>query len=165
MKTIPLTRGLFALVDDVDYERVREHSWHAKRARSTIYGQAMVNGRMTSLHRFILANDDAAKIDHISRNGLDCRRANLRGASTAQNAANAKLSSRNTSGFKGVSRRIDSNRWQAIISTSNARKHLGLFLTAEEAARAYDAAARDVFGKFARVNFPLPGEQGCREVA
>ena len=73
-----------------------------------------------------------------------------------------RLPTHNTSGFKGVSFRKDRGKYRAYISINNRIKHLGYYDTPEDAARAYDEAARFYFAEFACVNFPRPGEQGCR---
>lgn len=75
-------------------------------------------------------------------------------------APSQKLSNRNTSGFKGVL--WYQNRWVAQIGADGTCKYLGRYKTADEAARAYDDAAREYFGEFARLNFPNEGERGCR---
>ncbi len=49
----------------------------------------------------------------------------------------------NTSGYKGVSYHKKSQKWQAAIQVDGRKKHLGVFATAEDAGRAYDAAARN----------------------
>lgn len=62
--------------------------------------------------------------------------------------------------YKGV--RLDaSGWWYASIRVNGVRKHLGIWKTPEEAARAYDMAAREVHGDFGRYNFPEPGEQSA----
>ena len=93
-----------------------------------------------------------SRVDHINGNGLDNRRSNLRPASRSQNGANRGAPSNNTSGFKGVTRfRL---KWMAKIQVHGRTIHLGLFATPQEAARAYDTAALEHFGEYARPNFP-----------
>ena len=154
---IPLSRGLVALVDDVDYERVAaEGSWHAHSNGRTVYARRnqWVDGRCitTRLHNFITGLD---YVDHANGNGLDNRRSNLRAASHAQNMGNKRLYRNNTSGFKGVGLHKKSGLWQARLWIDGHLQYFGLHATPEEAARAYDAAALQIFGKFARLNFPL----------
>jgi hypothetical protein len=154
MVEIRLTKGKVAIVDDCDAHLAR-FSWRAQRDRNRWY--ALRTGprpdrKTIYLHREVLGvTDPAIEVDHESGDGLDCRRGNLRRATNAQNQANRPLSRCNTSGFKGVSWRARSRRWRAQIGR---RKHLGCFATLEEAARAYDAAALERYGAFARLNFP-----------
>jgi hypothetical protein len=78
------------------------------------------------------------------------RLANLRLATSSQNAANKKKHSNNTSGFKGVHLRKGTSRWAAAIRVGQKRIHLGFFSTPEQAHAAYAAAAKEHFGEFAR---------------
>lgn len=95
------------------------------------------------------------EIDHKDRNPRNCKRNNLRLCTRSQNAANQGLSKVNTSGFKGVTFEIASNKWKAQIKFNYQNKHLGLFLTPEEAAKAHDKAAKKKYlGEFAFCNFP-----------
>lgn len=100
----------------------------------------------------------AGEVDHINRNRLDNRWDNLRDASRSQNIANVGLLSSNTSGFKGVSYNKLTGKWEAYIRAERRRFHLGLHLTPEEAAAAYDAAAIRFFGEFAMTNAKLAQE-------
>ena len=81
------------------------------------------------------------------------------------NQRNMKIPKHNSSGYKGVGYRQDRGKYRAYISLQNRTKHLGYFQYAEEAARAYDQAARYYFGNFACLNFPSENEQGCRRNA
>jgi hypothetical protein len=110
-----------------------------------------------SLHRFIL-DFPSSGIDHRDLNGLNCTRSNLRLATQGQNIANQLA--RNPTGFKGV--RTHYRRYKAQITVGGKWIHLGNFISAEEAARAYDQAARTYFGEFARVNFPVLLEPSAR---
>ena len=90
-----------------------------------------------------------AVIDHRDGDPSNNRWVNLRRATQSQNCANRRRHKNNASGFKGVTR-IESGRWRAIINKKGRRHDLGLFATAEEAHAAYVAAARKLFGEFAR---------------
>ena len=153
---IPLTRGYNAVVDAADAERVvAAGPWCAAPNGRTVYAHRRVvrsNGDVTTegMHAFITGAD---RTDHINGDGLDNRRSNLRRATHGQNMANKGRYRNNTSGFKGVSRRR-SGRWFAQIQAQGTHRYLGQFDTAEDAARAYDAAAVEAFGEFARLNFP-----------
>jgi len=88
-------------------------------------------------------------IDHRDGDPSNNRWENLRRATQSQNCANRRRHKNNACGFKGVTR-MRSGRWKAIIY-KKARKHdLGLFATPQEAHAAYVAAARKLFGEFAR---------------
>ncbi|MBV8278501.1 MAG: HNH endonuclease [Verrucomicrobia bacterium] len=104
------------------------------------------------MHRLIVNAPPGVQVDHVNGDGLDNRRANLRLASATQNAHNRKIRRDNTSGFKGVRFDQSSQRWDARITFQGKRYYLGLFVTAELAARTYDQAARRLFGDFARTN-------------
>lgn len=94
-------------------------------------------------------------VDHKNLNTSDDRWQNLRLATHGQNHANAPVRKNNTSGYKGVCFLKKRRRWAASIAPNRKHIRLGQFPTAEEAARAYDAAAIKYFGEFARLNFPL----------
>jgi hypothetical protein len=151
-REIALSRGMVALVDDADYERaVGEGSWVAAPNGRTIYAMRRVGSTTHLMHSFLTG---MSLVDHRNGNGLDNRRANLRETTHAQNMANKRLYKNSTSGFKGVTQRKRDGRWQAQIQCDKKHYHLGYFDTAEQAARAYDAAASLHFGEFARPNFP-----------
>lgn len=99
-------------------------------------------------------------IDHINGYPWDNRIENLRLASRAQNNANAVLSTRNTSGFKGVSRKSGKQKWVASLQVDGSDVHIGCFDTAEEAAKAYAEAAKKHFGEFARPSTGLGPASG-----
>lgn len=108
------------------------------------------------LHRLITRVPVGRQIDHKNRDQLDNRRSNLRIATPSQNSANKVA--RGISGLKGVhdTRRSPPLKkpWAAHIQSQGKKKNLGYFATAEEAGRAYDAAALELFGEFAVLNFP-----------
>lgn len=162
MKTIPLTQGKVALVDDEDYDALAAHRWYAKKSRGSRF-YAVRNGpqgrgpRQTVLmHAAIAGTPTGMVTDHIDRDGLNNQRSNLRVCNIAENASNRGKNKNNSTGFKGVGRhpRHESNLWVAQIWKLNRRIHLGVFPTAEAAARAYDEAAPLHHGKFAVLNFP-----------
>jgi HNH endonuclease/AP2 domain len=89
-------------------------------------------------------------IDHRDGNPLNNRWANLRVSTGSNNAANRKRYRSNTSGYKGVSFHRRARKWTAYITKETRRYNLGYFATAEQAHKAYVAAARLLFGEFAR---------------
>lgn len=158
-REIPLTQNRVALVDAVDYDLVMGvGKWYADvhRGGRLIYAahnvyRGPVRIGTERLHTFLTG---WPLVDHINGNGLDNRRANLRPATRSRNQQNRSLPSNNRSGFKGVSYARARSRWAAYIRVNGRAINLGRYLTAEEAARAYDAAARELHGEFARLNFP-----------
>lgn len=111
-------------------------------------------GQTILMHRLITGAAPGQEVDHVNRDGLDNRRANLRVATRSQQIANQDIRLDNTSGYRGVSWRRDSRRWQAQLTVNGKWRGLGCYDDPEDAARAYDAAAREHFGEFAVLNFP-----------
>ena len=95
---------------------------------------------------------------HVCGNPSCVRPDHLRLASHAENTRYRRNHRNNTSGFRGVSFHRAGDKWQAQIRVDGRLTHIGYFATAEDAARAYDDAARKHYGEFARLNFPRPGE-------
>jgi len=152
---IPLSRGLVALVDDSDYNRLSTAGkWYANPGGDTFYACRMSprrGGKQLHIQMHTLVTGWSF-VDHINGDGLDNRRSNLRPADKSTNGMNRGIGSNNTSGFKGVS--LQGLKWKAQIRVNGRHVHLGMFDTPEEAARVYDQAAVRHFGEFARPNFP-----------
>lgn len=87
-------------------------------------------------------------IDHINGNRSDNRLFNLRLASSSDNAKNRKITSKNTSGFKGVSYHKTKKKWCAQCQSNGKSHYLGQFDTAEKASAAYQAFAASLHGEF-----------------
>ncbi len=147
---ITLTQGYVATIDAADVALVDGVNWCALVAPHTVYAVRVVRGTTIRLHRQIMAAPDEFEVDHISGDGLDCRRKNMRLATCIQNARNARRGRANTSGFKGVSWHATGQKWQAMIWAGGKNKHLGHFTTPEAAHAAYVDAANRLFGEFAR---------------
>lgn len=156
---LPLTQGKYALVDAEDFDWLAAHEWCAtlsKRGKWVVM-RTGIKGPTGLLHRAIMKPPKDVIIDHINGDTFDNRKCNLRFANHSQNGANSAISKNNTTGFKGVS--IDKRRthhtkpWFACIRVNYKTIHLGRYATKEEAAKAYDEAARRYFGEFARLNF------------
>lgn len=154
MKTIPLTQGCVALVDDEDYEWLNQWKWCLQGGLRPGYAVRLCNHRgKIYMHREILKPPDGFETDHINGNGLDNQRSNLRLCTRQQNNMNRGVAkNRGTSRFKGVYFASREQMWCAHISRSNRKKHLGYFNTEEEAALAYNHAAQKYYGEFAWLN-------------
>jgi len=137
------------IIDTDDIPNVINHRWFLC---GNGYVQAMI-GKHCYLHRFILGKDNPQKIDHINRNKLDNRKSNLRFCSDIENAMNKAARSSGTSRYKGVSWSIVGNSWMVQIQRNNITYNVGYFKNEEDAARAYDTKARELFGEFAYLNF------------
>lgn len=109
---------------------------------------AIMSGRILETEEFV---------DHENGDRDNNRKINIRIADATGNSANATIPSTNTSGFKGahLTAKRSSKKWLANISVGNKSQHIGYFSTAEDAARAYDAAAITNYGEFAKTNASL----------
>lgn len=149
MIKIPMHGGLFALIDDDDYPLVAGSTWHRN---SHGYPTAKIGQKTKTLHRVLLTASAGFEIDHINRNKLDNRRANLRFVTRSQNLANRVM--KNTKLYRGILHRNQRGKWywHAQIGVNCGKKHLGTFPSAILAAAAYNVAALKYYGKHATLN-------------
>lgn len=150
MKTIPLSKGKVALVDDEDFEQVSKVNWCLKKSG---YVTGYSNGKHVSMHRVIMKAKKGQTIDHKDHNGLNNQKSNLRFCTLSQNCANQKARG-GTSKYKGVSRRKDRPSWRVLVRCNGRRFYCGSFKCEKQAAKAYDKKAKEVHGEFALLNFP-----------
>lgn len=152
MIEIRLTRGKVALIDDADFDLVGRHKWCADQIGTNWYAVRRVNGKRVYLHHTLMPGCPEGMVrDHVDRDGLNNQRSNLRLATRGQNGANCGKKRPHTL-YKGVSAR--GGRYGARIGANYRYYSLGRYDTPEQAARAYDAAARKLHGEFAALNFP-----------
>jgi hypothetical protein len=164
---LDLGKGHVAVIDDQDAELVAGFKWYPMTTKEgKVYAAGWKHlppGRFfVHLHRLIANAQLGEIIDHIDRDPLNCRRANLRRATRQQNVWNkGPTRKEGTSKYKGVFLCRRSGRFRARIVLDRKRIYLGYFHNEEEAARAYNAKAAELFGEFAYLN-PVPevGEGG-----
>jgi DNA polymerase-1 len=170
---IPLTQGKYAIVDPDDYRRLSKHKWYAAGSPGNCYYAVRAvmtkNGkkRRLHMHRQILKVPDDMFVDHINRNSLDNRKANLRPATPSQNGRNRAKYTNGTysSKYKGVTLHCGKNKpWRAHIQFNHKLISLGSFDDEIRAAKAYDRAAKRYHGEFAVLNFPEPKRRISRIV-
>lgn len=155
MRTIPLTQGRVALVDDEDFEMLSHWRWCAS---GNGYASAYTGGgrscpRFAYMHRMIMLPDPDQQIDHITGDRLDNRRCNLRLATFSEQSCNTGARKGETSRYKGVSL-FRNGKWVAQIQHDHQYFYLGYYDSPVDAAHAYDVAAREHHGEFAYLNYP-----------
>lgn len=154
MKQIPITRGMVALVDDDDYEKLSALVWQATGQRNNWYASrsVVVNGeaRRFFMHRMIVGLEpgNQMEVDHIDGDGLNNQKSNLRVCLPKQNALNKKRS-KGTNPYRWVYPSRGS-KWLARTSDNRQKGYLGVFSTAVEAAVAANKFHQT--NEFARLN-------------
>lgn len=156
MKTIPVGSVHYAIVDDDDYDELSKFKWTVVVRNRTVHARREtrwngMDGEAQYMHQMVTGYDQT---DHINGLGLDNRRENLRSATHSQNKMNEpKKRGQYTSKFKGVSWYNRLSCWRAQVMLDRKVVYSRCFKSEEQAASAYDAAAREYFGEFANVNF------------
>lgn len=159
-RRIKLTQGRYAIVDVEDYEKLNKDKWYLfeSRRENRFYAVRTERRRNVFMHRRIMNAPKGAIVDHINRNGLDNRRANLRVVTNMQNCWNSERGFNNgASKYKGVRLDKRTGKWYARIRHDGKEIHLGSFDTEIDAAIAYDNAAASLCGQFAVLNRDIFG--------
>lgn len=150
---------MVALVDDEDYEYLSQWKWCAMKAKHTFYAVrgASIESKSTTIfmHWDVMGGKG---IDHKDHNGLHNWRYNLRFCTQGQNLMNLSKRKNTSSTYKGVSFNNQTSKWQAYIQIKGRKIHIGYFIPEIEAALAYDARAKELFGDWAYLNFPNASE-------
>lgn len=155
MKEISLTRGFVTLVDNEWYDHLNQWKWQANTAGKSDLVYAVRKGMRIIMHRVIMGAPKGMEVDHIDGNGLNNQCHNLRLATHSQNLQNRRASRSGVSPYRGVSWHNQAHKWQVHIKPpAGKNKNLGYFASEIDAAKAYDKAANEYFGEFARLNFP-----------
>jgi hypothetical protein len=160
-KQIPLTKGYSTIVDDADYDWLNSFKWYVGVSgggttryaiRSLPAADTQTRRTTGSMHRLILPG--VGTVDHRDGDGLNNQRSNLRAATRSGNSQNRRKARNNTSGFVGVIWNRRDGIWHAQIRVRHQFIYLGRFADPVEAAMTRDAAALEMHGEFAHLNFP-----------
>lgn len=159
---VVLKSGYVVIVDEADAAFVLSFTWTTQAgkcgARYAYRPVIKADGQRGKvyLHRELVCAARGQRVDHVNGNGLDNRRSNLRLCTNAENMRNMRRG-RGASKYKGVAWFARDGCWRAYIVQDARQIHLGYFATEIEAALAYDRAARERFGEFAKLNLPDRG--------
>ncbi len=152
VKKLVLFNGEIATVDDEDYSKILQYSWHMN---PDGYVKCIIRGRSVYIHQMLLGNKDGMEIDHVDHDRLNNSKSNLRFVTRSQNMANS-LSHKDSvsSKYKGVilNKTSPVQNYQAKIMKDGKRFYLGTFKRQEDAALAYNKAAIRLFGEYACLN-------------
>ncbi len=152
----PLGRGNFALVDDDMYDHLMQWTWHIRNGGYAAhpYREAGRGSkqRLILMHRLVNNTPDGLFTDHINGNKLDNRRENLRTVTLTTSAWNVGMKPTNTSGYSGVTWWERDRKWTAQVMHNRRMHRIGYFDTKEHAALAYNVAAQELKGPYARLN-------------
>ncbi len=145
----------FIMVDDADYEWLNQWKWWVGGHHGILYAGGAYGlhkgKKYVKMHRLIMGEPLGLYVDHIDGNGLNNQRENLRVCSASNNNKNMKKHVNGvTSRHKGVHR--ERNKFRAAIRCNYRRINLGVFPDEDSAARAYNRAALEYHGEFAKLN-------------
>lgn len=130
--------GVAFKIDKDVYDTVKDFCWHSTELN---YICTNINKRKVYLHRFIMSPTDNMVIDHINHDTTDNRKCNLRVCTQQENTRNKSS--------EGVSKRYDTNRWEAYVFMNNKKIHLGYYATKEEALDARKDGEKKYYKEFA----------------
>lgn len=158
---LPLTRGLWTVVDAQDFDQVNDGKWtaHPSRSANSIRWYAnrrlVIGGRTRSvmMHRVLMGAPRGLDVDHENGDSLDNRRGNLRACTRSDNHCNRRYRL-GSSGYRGVVWHKESGTWQVHVSKDKVVYSGGYFHDVVEAARHRDRMALKHHGEFAILNFP-----------
>ncbi len=153
-KKVPIGnhRG-FALVDERDFNLVSKFHWNLH-SSGYAYTRARKGGKNIYMHRLVAKASARQKINHRDGNPLNNVRSNLRISNQSLSLASGR-GWKNNSGYRGVYCRKDSGKFQVKLKVKGRQIRLGTYVDPVEAAQAYDKAALEYFGEFARLNFSI----------
>jgi len=159
--------GIWGKISLEDVERVRGYCVSCTGHKKREYAQISTmrgGGKQLQFHRWLLMDklEGDLTVDHINGNPLDNRRENLRVCTQAQNNGNRFC--RSKSGYMGVVLDTTKGNRKPLWMAKIKHRYLGKYKTPEEAAKAFDAAAREEYGKYARLNFPEDGELSAHDL-
>ena len=161
MKSIPLSQGKVALVDDEDYEWLSRWKWCVKRVKHksvpdtwyAVRSEYVSKGqyRTIQMHRLVMNAPDDVRVDHRSYDGLDNQRENLRLATNQQNTAGRRVAPRALPRGVSLVPQLRGARFSAAIVHDGKSVYLGLFNTPQQAGEAYRAESTKLNGEFSPV--------------
>ena len=162
-KKILLTQGKYAIVDEGDFEWLSQWKWHAVRKRDKYYATRKVmlaynretkkiTNQTIYLHRLLMGEPMGKEVDHRDGDSLNNCRFNLRECTHMQNLQNRPTRTIAKSGYKGVTWDKVLKRWFVRCTANGYNHHVGYFYDVKEAALAYNKAALEYHGDFARLN-------------
>lgn len=138
-----------------DYERVKEHCWNQS-DNGYIRTSIRENGKKHTvfLHRFVLnITDKKQLVDHKDRNKTNCRKSNLRLASSSQNLINQGINPRNKTGYTGViltwGKHKKKHKYVSFIVINKKTIYLCWSNDIEECLIARLKAEKEYYGEFA----------------
>jgi hypothetical protein len=153
MKQIKLVgHMIYVQVDDEDYELLNRYDWWICRTKYTAYAQTKIDDKIILMHRLILPLTGGLTVDHKDGNGLNNQKENLRPATVSQQKQNSRKQADTSSVYKGVHWNSADRVWVAAIYIKGKQKYLGRFQSEIAAAKAYNRAAKEHFGEFAKLN-------------
>lgn len=151
--TFRLPQGYYTIIDADDFEIVSKHTWRLEftgRNPELPYPITTIKGKNTAMHRLLIGVSGGI-VDHRNRNTLDNRKCNLKIVTRQQNAFNS-FPRKGSSKYKGVSWDKVQSKWYAKIKLNDKAIALGRFKCEKDAARAYNAKAKKLFGEYAYFN-------------
>lgn len=110
-------------IDEEDYELVSQYQWHLNKQTNTYYAIKSTSNSSIKMHRLIMNPLNEEIVDHINKNGLDNRKANLRIVPKYLNNRNTNLRKDNESGIIGVFYSKKNDQWRAKWYDENHKVH------------------------------------------